>query len=550
MKSICLTILASVTVMFAQMVVAQDHDARPLLVSPGNKSNIAVIEQGCPTFSWTTVDWATGYQVAVFETEVDAPLSYEEMAAMKAPRLFREINGRASSWTPSATEQLSSGRSYSWYVKAIDQYGSGSWSQGKGFTVETVLLSPGVEEALREELKEQGLNERSINEVITTVKSKARLVGSSGVEMGKKSDAPIRAMAYEGTYNTFYGVGAGSLDSGFYNSFFGGNAGYFNTGNWNTFLGYTAGYSNSGGGENTFLGGQAGYSNNSGWYNTFTGVNAGYSNTSGTDNTFSGYRAGFTNFEGSYNTFSGEWAGYSNISGNYNTFSGGDAGFKNSSGGVNTFLGFGAGANNSTGSYNTFLGADAGYYNSAGSGNVFLGFKAGLNNQTDSNKLYIDNCYTFDPCDKPLIKGDFAARTLQIDGSLTMVSVATPSDERYKKEIQPLESSLEKVMHLQGVSYKWKKDEVMGAGFKDGRQIGLIAQEVEKVLPELVMTDEKGYKALSYDKLAPVLIEAVKEQQKEIKEKDDRIERLEKALEKMERRLTSFENQTQKVAIR
>jgi len=74
-------------------------------------------------------------------------------------------------------------------------------------------------------------------------------------------------------------------------------------------------------------------------------------------------------------------------------------------------------------------------------------------------------------------------------------------------------------MHLQGVTYKWNKDKGNGAGYKTGKQIGLIAQEVEKVLPELLHTDSKGYKTLSYDKLAPVIIEAMKEQQKAIRKK-------------------------------
>ena len=106
-----------------------------------------------------------------------------------------------------------------------------------------------------------------------------------------------------------------------------------------------------------------------------------------------------------------------------------------------------------------------------------------------------------------------------IYGTLTLTSLVAPSDERYKKNIQQLEQSLDKVTHLTGVSYEWKTEEYGDRGFKEGRQIGLIAQEVEKVFPELVQTDSDGYKGVAYDKLVPVLIEAVKEQQKEIKEK-------------------------------
>jgi len=75
---------------------------------------------------------------------------------------------------------------------------------------------------------------------------------------------------------------------------------------------------------------------------------------------------------------------------------------------------------------------------------------------------------------------------LQIDGALTLVTIATPSDIRYKRDIEPIESSLLKVMQLQGVSYFWDVNKVNGAGYKSSRQLGLVAQDVEKVLPELV----------------------------------------------------------------
>jgi transposase len=86
---------------------------------------------------------------------------------------------------------------------------------------------------------------------------------------------------------------------------------------------------------------------------------------------------------------------------------------------------------------------------------------------------------------------------------------------------------------------------------------GLIAQDVEKILSELVHTDGKGYKTLSYDKLTPVLIEAIKEQQAIIREqdkrnaeKDARITRLEKALESMEKRMTIIENHPKAIALK
>jgi hypothetical protein len=368
--------------------------------------------------------------------------------------------------------------------------------------------------------------------------------------------------------NSFFGYRAGYLNTtGGYNSFIGHGAGRYNTTGYNnSFLGYMAGYRNTVGFDNTFIGHRAGYSNISGSFNSFVGYQAGYRNAQSPEgfpssyNSFVGYQAGYSNIYGDHNSFFGYRAGYSNSTSDYNSFFGHEAGYNNSGernsffgtlaghanndGDSNSFFGAWSGMQNTTGSGNSFFGYLAGYANTEGHGNVFLGVKAGYH-ETGSDKLYIDNCYTGgSSCTQPFIKGDFAARTLQIDGSLTIVTMDTPSDIRYKKDIHPLKSSLEKVLELRGVAYEWDKDKVHGAGFKEGRQIGLIAQEVEKVLPELVHTDSDGYKTLSYDKLGPVLIEAVKEQQKEITyekreiaEKDARIERLEKALQKQKKSL-------------
>ena len=93
------------------------------------------------------------------------------------------------------------------------------------------------------------------------------------------------------------------------------------------------------------------------------------------------------------------------------------------------------------------------------------------------------------------------------------------SDIRLKKDIKPLTSALSTLGKLQGKSYRWKDN--------NEPDIGLIAQELEKVIPELVKTDNKGYKSIVYQKLTAVLIEAVKEQQQEINNLSNRIAMLE-----------------------
>ncbi|MCP4582310.1 MAG: hypothetical protein GY839_11910 [candidate division Zixibacteria bacterium] len=107
--------------------------------------------------------------------------------------------------------------------------------------------------------------------------------------------------------------------------------------------------------------------------------------------------------------------------------------------------------------------------------------------------------------------------TLDVRGEIGNNSVVYHSDKRWKKNINTIPDALNKVNQLRGVSFDWRKDEFSDMNFSNGRQIGLIAQEVEAVIPELVRTDKDGYKSVEYADLVAVLIEAVKEQQKTIK---------------------------------
>lgn len=106
-------------------------------------------------------------------------------------------------------------------------------------------------------------------------------------------------------------------------------------------------------------------------------------------------------------------------------------------------------------------------------------------------------------------------QTYFINNTSTMYQAA--SDKRFKKNIKTIEKPLDKLMNIKGVTFNWKVDEFPDRNFTNNNQIGVIAQDVEKVLPELVLTDDKGYKMVQYDKLNAVLIEAIKEQQEQIK---------------------------------
>ncbi len=571
-------------------------------VSPGGGTNLS-----CPTFSWSEAGNASSYRIEVYEQITTKVLPQEQMRTIAAPAIAVEIAAPALSWTPSSGECLTRGLHYVWYVQGVDTLGIGQWSEGWRFHVEAAVLTVEQTEAVQQVVKElldadgtsasgwAGMGIITPGEDV----NKATGVSISGKTQGSRStqttyqtttntlfgDLSGEGIMSGGTglYNTFIGAETGKVDSSgssntfvgrgagksvtttANNTFIGDNAGALSTGADNTFVGKDSGVSSTAS-NNSFFGRDAGYSNTSGTRNTFIGWKAGRSNTTASDNTFIGHSAGSSSSSAAYNTFLGTWAGTDNV-GSSNTFVGRAVGTFHQSGDSNTIVGDFSGSQGTTGSNNTFVGKDTGIANTAdgnsffgkdagksitsGSGNVFIGLQAGYSETTGSNKLYIDNCFTGQTpsgsgswCIQPLIYGEFDNRIVKIDGSLTMVSVATPSDIRYKKDIHPLESSLQKVLGLRGVTYEWDKKRVNGAGYRSGKQIGLIAQEVEKVLPEVVHTDDKGYKTLSYDKLAPLLIEAVKEQHalhaKEMNEKNDRIAKLEKALEDQQKLISAI----------
>lgn len=104
---------------------------------------------------------------------------------------------------------------------------------------------------------------------------------------------------------------------------------------------------------------------------------------------------------------------------------------------------------------------------------------------------------------------------LTVQGNITATGTITPSDARYKENVVTLTNALSNVLQLRGVTYDMKK-EFKAKGFGNGKQVGVIAQEVEKIYPQLVNTGADGYKGVDYSKFTPLLIEAIKEQQQQI----------------------------------
>jgi hypothetical protein len=117
---------------------------------------------------------------------------------------------------------------------------------------------------------------------------------------------------------------------------------------------------------------------------------------------------------------------------------------------------------------------------------------------------------------------------LHVNGDIIANSIAGSSDSRFKTNVRPVTNALDKVKALQGVYFNWNQEAFPARDFPNQNAIGFIAQEVEKVLPEVVQTEKtaEGYKAVQYDKVVALLVEAIKEQQQQIDVLKQQIRRL------------------------
>ena len=115
------------------------------------------------------------------------------------------------------------------------------------------------------------------------------------------------------------------------------------------------------------------------------------------------------------------------------------------------------------------------------------------------------------------------------DGSRAVANTwAVFSDIRYKENIHPLENSLEKILRIRGVSYDWKKS---GIG-----TIGFVAQELEEIIPEMVYTNDEGYKSVDYSRITPLLVESIKEQQATINSLLQQLQELQNEVEELKKK--------------
>ena len=349
-------------------------------------------------------------------------------------------------------------------------------------------------------------------------------------------------------YQTLY-----TNSTGNYNTGIGWKALNLSTSDANTGVGYTALLNNSTGTTNTAVGESPLQSNTTGSYNTALGAESLKANTTASNNTAVGYQAGYSVVSGSYNTFIGNQAGYlaAPTGTALNVAVGHQAGY-NLTGTANTLLGNGSGSAITSGAKNSVLGSYSGNQGgldirtssnyivlSDGDGNPSLyGTGAGfwtlgtggtssantgflqINGTTAANygpmlRFSNNGTYLCDTGDYANVVGgsthQYAVRVGASGGvylAPTATSWSAVSDENRKNIIEPITNGLNKILSLRTVIGSYKEDK------QNIRHPFLIAQDVQKVLPEAVSEseDREGkVLGLSYTEVIPLLVNAIQE---------------------------------------
>jgi trimeric autotransporter adhesin len=275
----------------------------------------------------------------------------------------------------------------------------------------------------------------------------------------------------------------------------------------NTAGGTGALVSNTTGGFNTADGFNALVHNTAGIENTASGAFALFSNTTGAFNTASGVDALFSNTTGAFNTASGVYALFSNTTGAFNTANGFEALFSNTTGGSNIAIGFNALVFNSIGSNNIAIGQGAGGLLTSGSNNIYLGNSSAT--ATESNIMRLGGVQT-----QTFIAGIFGQNVgasspvfINSNGQLGTVQ----SSARYKRDIHAIGAHNQGLFHLRPVSFRYTQDTTAQ------KHYGLIAEEVDKVYPELVVRGRDGaIETVQYHELIPLLLNEVQHQHQEL----------------------------------
>jgi hypothetical protein len=251
----------------------------------------------------------------------------------------------------------------------------------------------------------------------------------------------------------------------------------------NTAIGFGALHDNITSGNNTAIGYAALHDNTAGYNNTATGLQALGNNTTGHNNTANGNSALDRNTTGIFNTANGAAALNRNTTGNSNTADGAAALFENTTGKNNTATGYQALNKNTTGNFNIALGSGAGSSLTTGSNNIDIGNEGVAGEQRTIRIGSSSQTRTF-------VAG---ISGVGVTGAAVVVNAGgqlgtTTSSKRFKDEVKPMDKASEAILALKPVTFHYKKEIDPEAK----SQFGLIAEDVAKVNPALVLPDKEG----------------------------------------------------------
>jgi hypothetical protein len=349
-----------------------------------------------------------------------------------------------------------------------------------------------------------------------------------------------------GAYNTAVGLfSLRSITTGRFNTAVGAGTLLVNTADLNTAIGVDTLYSNTTGYQNTANGVYALFRNTTGLVNTATGAYALHDNTTGGANTAIGQAALLRNTTGGGNTAIGVLALWDNTTGGGNTAVGSGAISNPGLGNSNTAVGSNA-LYSGGGDFNTALGAGAGDQGTAGSYNMFIGagVRGGLQ---ESNTIRIGDNLPGDPGASACFIGGINGQTttsgtavfINSSGKLGTIT----SSARFKKDIKPMDSASEVILSLRPVTFHYRSDTA------NTPQFGLVAEEVARMDPALVLTDKEGKPyTVRYEAVNAMLLNEFLKEHRKNEEQQATIAQLKSGMEALTATVKEQAAQIQKVS--
>jgi len=316
------------------------------------------------------------------------------------------------------------------------------------------------------------------------------------------------------------------------------------TGDYNTANGNEALGSNTTGAHNTATGTEALFDNNTGNYNTANGFAALGDNTTGTQNTATGALALINNITASNNTADGFQALSQNTTGTQNTATGESALKNNTTASNNTADGFQVLFHNITGAGNTAIGFHA-LFNNKGSSNIALGLNAGVSLTIGSNNIDIGSFGAAGESNtirigsaqvRTFIKGISGA---VVSGAPVVVNAGgqlgvAASSERFKEKIKPMDKASEVILALKPVTFRYKKE----IDPDSTPQFGLVAEEVEKANPDLVLRDADGKPySVRYEAVNAMLLNEFLKEHRRVERQECKIQEQETTIAQLKREM-------------